>query len=145
MSYEHARLELANLKEKIQSLQNQLRCFPEKNLYCTKNGTRFKWYQSDGHTSSSSFEATIQRTCRNCLSMPPVALSLPFNLLPPTRPKPIPLTLKLLINSFRNFWQDRFCLFFFDFKTKWAKKVIFCFLRPFSIYFPIKKLPFGCN
>lgn len=52
MSYEHARLELANLKEKIQSLQNQLRCFPEKNLYCTKNGTRFKWYQSDGHTSS---------------------------------------------------------------------------------------------
>ena len=52
MSYEHARLELANLKEKIQSLRNQLRRFPEKNLYCTKNGTRFKWYQSDGHTSS---------------------------------------------------------------------------------------------
>lgn len=52
MGYEHARLELANLKAKIQSLQNQINQFPDKNLYCTKNGSRFKWYQSDGHTSS---------------------------------------------------------------------------------------------
>lgn len=36
------------LEKQIQSLQTQLQSYPAGKLICTKNGGRYKWYQSDG-------------------------------------------------------------------------------------------------
>lgn len=40
--------EQQKLDKKIISLKNKLKKFPKKNLICAKNGTRFKWYITDG-------------------------------------------------------------------------------------------------
>lgn len=45
MLAEHLRLD-----EQITSLQSKLQTFPPGKLICARNGNRYKWYQSDGHT-----------------------------------------------------------------------------------------------
>lgn len=47
MLAEHLRLE-----EQISSLQSTLRTLPPGKLICARNGNNYKWYQSDGHTST---------------------------------------------------------------------------------------------
>ncbi len=39
------------LEEQITSIHSQLKTFPNGNLICTRNDTRYKWYQSDGKKS----------------------------------------------------------------------------------------------
>lgn len=43
--------ELEQLKKQISTIHKKLSNFPEGKLISTKNDNRFKWYQSDGHTS----------------------------------------------------------------------------------------------
>lgn len=43
MIFEHQRLE-----KEIRSIQEQLKELPEGKLFCRRNGTHIKWYQSDG-------------------------------------------------------------------------------------------------
>ncbi len=43
MIFEHQRLE-----KEIGSIQEQLKELPEGKLFCRRNGTHIKWYQSDG-------------------------------------------------------------------------------------------------
>lgn len=49
MIYERLLYEKQKNESQIQTLQNQLANLPEGNLICARNGTRYKWYQSDGH------------------------------------------------------------------------------------------------
>lgn len=42
--------EQKRLEKQINSIQTQLKSFPEGKLICTCNGNRYKWYLSDGHT-----------------------------------------------------------------------------------------------
>lgn len=44
MIFEHQKLE-----KEICSIQEQLKELPEGKLFCRRNGTHIKWYQSDGH------------------------------------------------------------------------------------------------
>ena len=39
-----------HLDKQITLLKTQLQSFPDGKLVCTRNHTRYKWYQSDGHT-----------------------------------------------------------------------------------------------
>lgn len=47
MLEEHKRLD-----EKIKSLKNQIKRFPEGKLICARNGKHYKWYQSNLHTKT---------------------------------------------------------------------------------------------
>lgn len=40
--------ERKRLDEQINSIQSQLSTYPEGKIFCTRNGNRYKWYQSDG-------------------------------------------------------------------------------------------------
>jgi len=40
------------LEQEITSIRNQLKEMPEGKLICTHAGNYFKWYQSDGQTST---------------------------------------------------------------------------------------------
>lgn len=48
MFYQKMLVEQKKLDTKIRSLQKKLKKFPKGNLICAKNGTRYKWYVSDG-------------------------------------------------------------------------------------------------
>ena len=48
MFYQKMLMEQKKLDKQIRVLQRQLKKFPKENLICAKNGTRFKWYVSDG-------------------------------------------------------------------------------------------------
>lgn len=45
------RLESQRLEKQINSLESQLKSFPEGKLICSQNGNRYKWFCSDGHNS----------------------------------------------------------------------------------------------
>lgn len=47
--YERILSESKRLDKQISLLQDQLKKFPPGKLICTRNGKRYKWYQSDGH------------------------------------------------------------------------------------------------
>ncbi len=47
--YERMQAEHQRLEKQLYSLQSQLKTFPEGKFFCTRNGTQYKWYQSDGH------------------------------------------------------------------------------------------------
>lgn len=40
------------LTQKINSIKNQLSHLPDGTFVCSQNGSRYKWYQSDGHTKT---------------------------------------------------------------------------------------------
>lgn len=48
MIYERMLAESQRLEAQINSLQAQLKQFPKGKIFCTRNGNRYKWYQSDG-------------------------------------------------------------------------------------------------
>lgn len=48
MIYQKMLAEQQRLDKKIQSLQKKLKKFPKEKLICAKNGTRYKWYISNG-------------------------------------------------------------------------------------------------
>ena len=50
MIYEKALAEYNRLEEQINELEQKLKEFPEGKLFITRNGNRYKWYQTDGHT-----------------------------------------------------------------------------------------------
>lgn len=47
--YQRMLTESKRLNKQITHLQEQLKQFPSGKLVCTRNGNRYKWYQSDGH------------------------------------------------------------------------------------------------
>ncbi len=47
--YERMLAEHLRLEEQIRSLQSKLQTLPSGKIICTRNGNRYKWYQSDGH------------------------------------------------------------------------------------------------
>lgn len=49
MIYEHMVSEYKKLEVQIQQLQAYLKKFPAGKLICSRNGKRYKWYQTDGH------------------------------------------------------------------------------------------------
>ena len=50
MIYERLLNEKQKNEAQIKMLENQLSQLPEGKLICARNGTRYKWYQSDGHS-----------------------------------------------------------------------------------------------
>ncbi len=48
MFYQKMLAEQQKLDAKIRTLRKKLKKFPKENLICAKNGTRYKWYISDG-------------------------------------------------------------------------------------------------
>jgi len=50
MLYERISQEHQRLQQKINSLQEELQNYPAGHLVCCHQGTRCKWYHSDGHT-----------------------------------------------------------------------------------------------
>lgn len=50
MIYEKALAEHKRLEEQIKELEQRLKEYPEGKLFITRNGKRYKWYQTDGHT-----------------------------------------------------------------------------------------------
>ena len=50
--YKQMAAEYDRLQKLITSLQTQRITFPDGKLICTRNGTHYKWYHSNGHTSS---------------------------------------------------------------------------------------------
>ena len=48
MFYQKMLIEQKKLDTQICTLQKKLKKFPKENLICAKNGTRYKWYTSDG-------------------------------------------------------------------------------------------------
>lgn len=48
MLFHHAQAKLKKLELQISSLQSQLSHLPEGKIICAKNGSGFKWYNSDG-------------------------------------------------------------------------------------------------
>ncbi len=50
--YERMKSKYESLEKQIYSLATQLKRFPKGKLICTRNGTRYKWYRSDGHTQT---------------------------------------------------------------------------------------------
>lgn len=50
MIYDKALAEHKRLEEQINELEQQLKDYPESKLFITRNGKRYKWYQTDGHT-----------------------------------------------------------------------------------------------
>lgn len=50
--YQRILTEQHRLEEQLNSLKSQLLNFPTGKLICTRNGNRYKWYQSDGHTQT---------------------------------------------------------------------------------------------
>ncbi len=49
MLYEQILSEYKQLEKQINSLQSELKTFPDGNFICSRNGKHYKWYQSDGH------------------------------------------------------------------------------------------------
>lgn len=47
--YKQISAERERLEKQILSLESQLKTFPEGKLICARNGSRYKWYLSDGH------------------------------------------------------------------------------------------------
>lgn len=47
--YERIKQERKRLQKQIDDLQKQISFLPEGKLICSRNGTHFKWYISDGH------------------------------------------------------------------------------------------------
>ena len=50
--YERILAEQQWLENQIHSLETQLKSFPEGKIICARNENRYKWYHSDGHTST---------------------------------------------------------------------------------------------
>lgn len=50
MIYEKALAEYSRLDEQISELEQQLKGYPEGKIFISRNGNRYKWYQTDGHT-----------------------------------------------------------------------------------------------
>ena len=50
MIYEKMQAEKKRLEKRIAKLEQQLKEYPEGKLFVTRNGKRYKWYQTDGHT-----------------------------------------------------------------------------------------------
>lgn len=44
--------EKQKIQTEIEEIQKQIKILPQNKLICTRNGNRYKWYQSDGHISS---------------------------------------------------------------------------------------------
>lgn len=49
MIYQRMQKEALRLDQQISYFEKQLLTLPEGKLVCTRNGNRYKWYQSDGH------------------------------------------------------------------------------------------------
>lgn len=52
MLYQRILKEHQKLHESINRIQNKLKKLPEGNFIVTRNSSRYKWYQSDGHTQT---------------------------------------------------------------------------------------------
>lgn len=50
MIYEKALAERNRLEKQIEELEQQLKGYPAGKLFITRNGNRYKWYRTDGHT-----------------------------------------------------------------------------------------------
>ena len=50
--YQQISAEHLRLQEELQLIQEQLQHFPQGKLICARNGTRTKWYHSDGHSKN---------------------------------------------------------------------------------------------
>ncbi|MBQ6786862.1 MAG: ATPase [Lachnospiraceae bacterium] len=50
--YEKILAEQQRLKKQIHSIEFQLKSFPKGKIICARNDNRYKWYISDGHTST---------------------------------------------------------------------------------------------
>lgn len=48
MLYERMLTESRELEEKIHEVRERLKTLPEGNIFCTRNGNKYKWYHSDG-------------------------------------------------------------------------------------------------
>lgn len=48
--YTQILLQYKKINDQIQSIEHQLKDFPDGNLVCTHNGKYYKWYQSTGHS-----------------------------------------------------------------------------------------------
>ena len=52
MIYEKALAEHKRLEEQIKELERQLEGYPEGKIFISRNGNRYKWYRTDGHTQN---------------------------------------------------------------------------------------------
>ena len=50
MIYEKALAERNRLEKQMVELERQLKEYPAGKLFITRNGNRYKWYLTDGHT-----------------------------------------------------------------------------------------------
>ena len=50
--YQQALVEMQRLKKELQRIQEQLDRLPEGKLNCVRNGSRIKWFHSDGHSQT---------------------------------------------------------------------------------------------
>ena len=65
MLYDRITKEHNYLETQINSIQSELNLLPEGKLICTRNGSRWKWFQSDGHQKSY-----LPKKCRKLAEKP---------------------------------------------------------------------------